>query len=89
MQAVHRLPFNWGDGTIYTKLFGSLGGLVSLGGWQADLPTACTVCPAVGVSREGKPLCQRVDPLVRLTWILYYLNQFIFLLLESDWSMIP
>lgn len=54
MQAVHSLPFSWGDGTIYTKLFGSLGGLVRLEGWQADLSTACAVCPAVGVSQGGQ-----------------------------------
>lgn len=89
MQAVHSLPFSWGDGTIYTKLFGSLGGLVSLeGGRQiSPLPALCVLL--LGCLRGSKPLCQRVDPLIRLTWILYYLNQFIFLLLESDWSMIP
>lgn len=38
VQAVHRLPFNWGGGPIFTKLFGSSGDLVSPGGGRQGSP---------------------------------------------------
>lgn len=71
MQAVHRLPFKWGGGPVYTKLLGPLGDLVSRGvAGSAPHRLRCVSC-CWGVSGGAISFAKGLSPLIMLTWILY------------------